>query len=59
MSYETSEHRAIAKSLRREQKRHKAKTAPTGVRYQTLRAGESLITKMAKATVKKPKNCRL
>jgi len=46
--------RAAKKSLKRQQKRHKAQTAQTGVRYNTLRAGESLIVKMAKSQVKKP-----
>jgi hypothetical protein len=46
--------RAAKKGLKRQQKRHKAQTAQTGVRYNTLRAGESLIVKMAKVQVKKP-----
>lgn len=46
--------RGIRKSVDREKKLHKERTSQTGVRYNTLRAGESLIVKMAAAQVKKP-----
>ena len=46
--------RGIKKSLNRDKKRHKEQTGQTAVRYTTLRAGQSLIVKMAQASVKKP-----
>lgn len=50
--------RAIRKSLDRQKKLHKQRTSQTGVRYNTLRAGESLIVKLAEAQVKKPANSK-
>ena len=41
--------RGIRKSLSREQKKHKERHGQTGVRYNTLRAGEGLIVRMAEA----------
>jgi len=52
--YGGSAGKATRKSLNREKRSHKAQTAPTGVRYNTLRAGESLAAKLAFASVKRP-----
>ena len=46
--------RGVRKSLTREHKKHKQRTAQTGVRYNTLRAGAGLIVRMAEAQVPKP-----
>ena len=46
--------RGVKKSIAREKKRHKQRTNQIGVRYATLRAGQSLINKLAKASVPKP-----
>lgn len=45
---------AVSKSVRREKKKHKERTSQTGVRYSTLRAGQSLVVKLAEASVQKP-----
>jgi hypothetical protein len=56
--YDNYETKLERKSFEREKKRRKARTAPTGVRYNTLRQSEGLIAFIAEKTVKPVKKRR-